>query len=137
MELFQKAVKLNLTFKTVRGIRTVADIYHLPMKGNEGFNLDEISKVVLKETNKVVQESLIETTEEVSEEAALRLSVLRAILDDRVVDERAAKDQADKAKRKQHLLSLKFDKQTAKAAKKDGKMTIADIDAELAAMEEG
>lgn len=101
MELFAQAVKQGLTFKTERGNLNPQDVWQLPLTGNNGFNLDTLSRQVLKKVRAVEEESLV-TEVKVSTEDELRLEILKFIIDDKQAEKEAAKNASEtKAKRAQ------------------------------------
>lgn len=101
MELFAQAVKKGITFKTERGNLNPQDVWQLPLAGNNGFNLDTLSRQVLKKVRAVEEESLV-TEVKVSTEDELRLEILKFIIEDKQAEKDAAKNAAEtKAKREQ------------------------------------
>lgn len=126
MELFAKAVKQGLTFVTERGLISPQAVWQLPLTGNNGFNLDSLSRDVLKKVRASEEESLVVETK-VSSVDELRLEILKFIIADKHKDAEAAKDAINKKARREELLALRAEKQ--KEASKG--MSIEDIDKEL------
>ena len=126
MELFAKAVKVGLTFTTSRGILTPQDVWQLPLTGNNGFNLDTLSRVLLKEVRATEEESLV-TLSGVDVVTELRLEVLKFIIADKQAEAKKEQELVVKYQKREQLLKLKANKQ----AEKQAELTEEEIDAQL------
>jgi len=131
MDIFQQAVKTGLTFSTSRGNRLPQEIYQLPLTGNNGFNLDEISRVLLATIRSTEEESLVSKSK-TDPEDLLRLSILKAIIADKKEDARLVEQTAMRTRRKSELMAMIADKET----KADKRRSVEDLYAELAALED-
>lgn len=127
MELFAKAVKTGLTFSSVKGTLLPQDLYKMPLTGNNGFNLDQISRELLKVVRSTQEDSLV-VTSKVNPTDQLRLEVLKFIIEDKQADEQAATLLAVKKAQRESLLALKAKKQQDQL----GELSLEDIDAKLA-----
>lgn len=130
-EIFKKAVKLNLTFATSRGVQLPQQIYQLPLTGNNGFNLDMISKDVLKSVRKVDEESLV-TDSKIDPLDQLRLDILKVIIADKKAEIKANEERSEKAAKLQKLLAIKAKRQEDKIEE----ISDEELEAELAALKE-
>lgn len=92
MENFAKAAKIGLVFSSAKGSLSPAQVYQLPLTGNEGHNLDELSKSVLSRVRAAEQDSLVSKVK-ADEDDLLRLEILKFIIKDKQ-DEIAVKEQA-------------------------------------------
>lgn len=126
MELFAKAVKLGLTFTTDRGRITPQDVWTLPLVGNNGFNLDTLSRELLKKVRAVEEESLV-TERKIDTTDELRLEVLKYIISDKQAEKEAQENAAIKKAKREELQSLIAKKQSEK---QEGK-TLEQLQAEL------
>lgn len=93
MELFAKIVKKGLTFNTPKGPLLPQQVWQLPLTGNNGFNLDEISKTLLKKVRESEEESLVTEASSMNTDDQLRLDVLKCI----IADKKAEKEAREKA----------------------------------------
>ena len=127
MELFAQVVKTGLTFTTVRGTLTPQDVWQLPLTGNNGFNLDTLSREVLKKVRATQEESLV-TEAKVDSKDELRLEVLKFIIEDKQSEAKKLQEATMNKQKKEQLLMLKAKKQ----AQKQDELTEEEIDAQLA-----
>lgn len=104
MDIFAKAVKQDLMFKTVRGLVTPQQLFKMPLTGNNDFNLDVVSREVLAEQN-VQSDSLVAVTK-ANPLNELRIEILKFVIADIEAAE-AAKLRAKKTReRKQQIASI-------------------------------
>lgn len=127
MEIFAKAVKTGLTFATPRGSRLPQEIYQLPLTGNNGFNLDEVSKMLLKKINAQGEESLVVSSSKVSPKDKLRLEILKFIINDKQQEAAAKEQDVIRKKRIEQIQSLIATKQQEEQASK----SLEELQAEL------
>lgn len=125
--LFLKAVKTGLTFPTERGAQTPQVIYQLPLTGNNGFNLDTLSRTLLKKMRSVEEESLV-TESKVDSTDELRLEILKYIIKDKQEEQEAQRLAVFNREEMQRLLKLKANKQNEKEAE----LSEEEIDAQIA-----
>ncbi len=113
MSIFKEAVKSGLVFTTSKGQLLPQDLYKLPLTGNNGFNLDEISKSLLRVIKDSQEESLISVKTTGSKENELRLEILKEIIKDKqddIASKTAAASKAAKDAKIKEIISRKKDK---------------------------
>ncbi|AGH32127.1 hypothetical protein VPHG_00060 [Vibrio phage 11895-B1] len=132
MDMFAKIVKLGLTYKTDRGQILPQDVYKLPLTGNNGFNLDSISRELLKKVRETQQDSLV-TTSKADPDDELRLEVLKFIIEDKQQELQAAKDASLRKQQREELQELIAKKQKEAKSEK----SVEELQAELLALEAG
>lgn len=111
MDLFAKVVKMGLMFKTVRGLVTPQQLWQMPLSGNNGYNLDQVSREVLAEMN-TKSESLV-TVAKVDVQNELRVEVLKFVIED-LQSELARKEKAKKTReRNQQIAAILERKENA------------------------
>lgn len=103
MELFAKAVKLGIVFQTPRGARTPQEIWRMPLVGNNDFNLDTVSSMLLHRIDEAQGKSLVITVGKVDPEDELRLEVLKYIIKDKRADMAAAQQAAERKRQREEL----------------------------------
>jgi len=127
MDLFTEAVKTGVSFSTERGQLLPQQVWQLPLTGNNGFNLDTISRSLLKKVRSVEEKSLV-TEVKVDTTDELRLEILKFIIKDKQEDQEASKLALANKQKKQQLLALKANKQTEAL----NNLSEEDIDKQLA-----
>ncbi|AUR92200.1 coil containing protein [Vibrio phage 1.170.O._10N.261.52.C3] len=109
--IFAEVVKKGLMFTTSRGTLSPQDVWSLPLTGNNGFNLDEVSKALLKKVRDSEEESLVSTPSKASESDVLLLEVLKFIIEDKKGEIEEAKSSMERKAKRDRLLALKAKKQ--------------------------
>lgn len=113
MHIIAKAAKTGLLINTPRGSMNVLQLWQMPLTGNNGFNLDVVSRDLLASVRQGAQESLV-TTSKISSTDELRIEVLKFIIADKQADADARKQEVANIKRKQELQELIADKMRMK-----------------------
>lgn len=78
--IFEQITRKGLTFSTVKGNISVQELWQLPLKGRNGFDLDTISRDLLSKVKASSEESLVETANNVDSDDELRLEVLKVVV---------------------------------------------------------
>lgn len=100
INMFEKAIRLKLRFKTSRGIISVEDLYDLPLQ-----ELDDLHKKYLKEKHSLTEDSLLKTTTTKSSLIDLRLALIKHIVEYKLSLIEDRKSQEIKKAYKQKLLT--------------------------------
>lgn len=127
---FVEAVKHGLTFSTSRGQRTISEMWTLPLIGNNGYNLDVISRELLSELRKTQEESLVVETTDANRELRVKLEILKFIIDDKKAEKTAKRFEIEKAEKRRELQDAIAKKQKAAVQEK----SLEELQAELAAL---
>lgn len=127
MELFATVVKTGLTFQTVRGVVLPQDLWKMPLTGNNGFSLDQVSRELLKQVRSTEEDSLVTSTK-VNPEDELRLEVLKFIIADKQAEAESQRLAAQRKQQRDELMALRAKKQQEQL----GELSLEDIDAKLA-----
>lgn len=80
MELFAKVTQKGLTFKTVKGTVSVQDLWQMPLTSKNGFDLDTVSREVLRKVRETQEDSLVSQVKPDTDDQ-LRLDVLKHIIE--------------------------------------------------------
>lgn len=107
MDIFAKAVKQDLMFKTVRGLVTPQQLFKMPLTGNNDFNLDVVSREVLAEQN-VQSDSLVAVTK-ANPLNELRIEILKFVIAD-IEAANAAKLRAKETRERNQRISAILDR---------------------------
>lgn len=128
MNIFEQAVRQQTRFD-FNGQINIEQLYNARITSKFKEDLISYEEDLAKQVEsfgKSLRRNSIEKTK-LQKETELKLSIITAFLDEIEVNEKEAKEKADKAERKQELLALKRDKQKIN----DANLSIEDIDKEL------
>lgn len=113
--IFEYATRNKLRFASSRGILTVEQLWDVPLRSGDGFNLDAVAKDANRAWKEISEESFVETTktsEHVRREAALE--IVKYVIDAKLADEQAAKRRSENRLEKEKLLAILAEKQDGK-----------------------
>ncbi len=112
--IFEYAARNKLRFMSARGELSVEQLWDVPLRSRDDFNLNAVAKIAnkaLKET----EENFVETTKTVEHarrEAAME--VVKYVIETKLAEEEAAKSRAEKKQEKEKLLGILAEKQAGK-----------------------
>ena len=113
--LFEYATRNKLRFASAKGELNIEQLWEVPLRSNDLFNLDAIARTANKAWKDATEESFVETkrTEKhVRLEAAL--DVVKFIIQYKMDAEEAAKKKADNKQRREKLIKALQEKQEGK-----------------------
>lgn len=93
-DIFQQITRKGLTFSTVKGNIHVQELWKLPLKGKNGYDLDNISRELLAKVNASQEKSLVDTATDVDTDDNLRLEVLKVIINTLKIEQAARVSEA-------------------------------------------
>lgn len=113
--IFEYASRNKIRFASARGELTVEQLWDVPLRSSDGFNLN----VVAKATNELVkatnEENFVETTRTPAHaRVETAFEVVKHIIDVKLADEAAAKKRADNKIERETLLTALAEKQAGK-----------------------
>lgn len=114
MTIFENATRNKLRFASIRGDLSVEQLWDVPLRSRDGFDLNAIAKTAsarLKET----EENFVETTK-TSEHARREttMEVVKHVITTKLAEEAAATARAAKKQEKEKLLAILAEKQDGK-----------------------
>lgn len=113
--IFVFATRNKLRFASSRGELTIEQLWDVPLRSRDDFNLNVIAKAasrVLKETS---EESFVETTKTAAHaRCETRLEAVKYVIDVKLAEEESAKTRAEKKQEKEKLLGILAEKQAGK-----------------------
>lgn len=115
--IFEYATRNKLRFASSRGELTVEQLWEVPLRARDDFNLDAVAKAANKAWKAVSEESFVETTkttEHTKRETVLE--IVKYVIATKIAEEEAAKKRAENKAKKEMLLK-------ALAEKQEGKLT--------------
>lgn len=134
MNLFEKAVRTKLRFKTVRGEISAENLFDIPLTSetSPGFTLDQIAKDVKRELDKSAEESFVSTkVNPAKADNELRLEILKFVIAEKIELQKRASQAAANNERRRLLLQA-LDEKNRQAL--EG-MSKEQIEAELSAID--
>jgi hypothetical protein len=113
--IFEYATRNKLRFASIRGELTVEQLWDVPLRSRDDFNLNTIAKTVNKALKEISEESFVETTKTAAHarcEAAME--AVKYIIDVKLAEEESAKTRTERKQEKEKLLSILAEKQAGK-----------------------
>lgn len=113
--IFEYATRNKLRFASIRGELTIEQLWDIPLRSKDDFNLNTIAKTANKALKEISEESFVETTKTAAHtrcEAAME--AVKYIIDVKLAEETAAKTRAEKKQEKEKLLGILAEKQAGK-----------------------
>lgn len=115
VNIFEYATRNKLRFASARGELTVEQLWDVPLRSRDDFNLNAVAKTTSKAWKDISEESFVETAktlEHTRRETALE--VVKYIIDAKLAEEAAAKKRAENKIEKEKLLQILAEKQDGK-----------------------
>lgn len=111
--IFELATRAKLRFASSKGGLSVEQLWDLPLKASDGFDLDEIAKAANRAVVATAEESFVETVAPANTMAKLTLDVVLHVIQVKLAEREAAKNAASRARERQILTDILADKETA------------------------
>lgn len=134
-EIFEYATRTKLRFASARGELTTEQLWDVPLRSRDEFNLNAVAKAASKALKEVSEESFVETTktaEHARREAAMAL--VKHVIEVRIAEEKAAETRIERKKEKEKLLQILAEKQDGKLSElseKELKRRITALDGDV------
>jgi hypothetical protein len=131
--IFEYATRNKLRFASSRGELTVEQLWDVPLRSRDDFNLNAIAKTANKAVKDISEESFVETKktpEHTRRESALE--VVKYVIDVRLTEEKATETRAAKKQEKEKLLNILAEKQAGKLSE----LTERELQKRIAALED-
>ncbi|NJM90997.1 MAG: hypothetical protein HC863_01625 [Myxococcales bacterium] len=132
INLFEYATRNKLRFPSARGELTVEQLWDVPLRSRDEFNLNSIAKTASKAWKDASEENFVETTktpEHTRRELALEL--VKYVIEAKLADEAADKKRAENKLEKERLLKILAEKQAGALSELSEK----ELQARIAALE--
>lgn len=132
--IYKYAAQHNLTFPSKRGELMVSQLFQLPLKARDGFDLDTVARTVNDQLKGVTQESFVEDTTADPRKTALAvmLDIVKDVIKTKQEENRA---KLDKAKRQaeiqkiREIIDQKKDEKLSQASIEDLQKKLAELEA--------
>lgn len=131
--IFEYASRNKLRFASARGDLTVEQLWDVPLRSNDGFNLNAVAKATNEAVKATNEENFVETTRtpgHVRVETAFE--VVKYIIEVKLADEAAAKKRAENKLKREKLLAVLAEKQDGKLSE----MSERELKKQIAELEE-
>ena len=115
MQIFEYATRNKLRFASIRGELSVEQLWDVPLRSRDDFNLNAIAKAANKALKEISEESFVETSktaEHARRETALE--TVKYVIDVKLTEEAAAGRAVAKKLEKEKLLKILAEKQDGK-----------------------
>jgi len=113
--IFQYATRNKLRFQSVKGELNVEQLWDVPLRSKDDFNLNAVAKAANKAWKEVSEESFVETArtpEHTRRETVLE--VVKYVIETKLAEEEASKTRAARKLEKEKLLKILAEKQDGK-----------------------
>lgn len=115
MNTFEYVTRNKLRFPSTKGELTVEQLWDVPLRSRDDFNLNTIAKAANKAWKDISEESFVETKKTVvHERLEMVFEVVKYVIDVKLAEEKAAEKKAENAKEKARLLEILAEKQDGK-----------------------
>jgi|SRR5215467_11291994 len=117
MNIFAYASRNKLRFSSSRGELTTEQLWDVPLRSGDGFNLNAVAKVANEAVKAANEENFVETTRTSGHtRVEMVFAIVKHVIDVKLAEEAAAKQRAENKIKREKLL-------TALAEKQDGKLS--------------
>jgi hypothetical protein len=115
MNNFEYATRNKLRFSSIKGFLTVEQLWDVPLRSRDGFDLNAIAKTANKALKDAVEENFVETTRTVAQTNHVRvLETVKYVIETKLAEEAAAETRATNRAEKAKLLEILAEKQDGK-----------------------
>jgi hypothetical protein len=131
-DIFAYATRNKLRFSSVKGELTVEQLWDVPLRSRDDFNLNVVAKAANKAWKDLAEESFVETARTPEHDRReVTLEIVKCVIDARLAEEEDAKKRADNKVKKEKLLGILAEKQDGKLSslsEKELQRQIAELD---------
>ena len=133
INIFEFASRNKLRFVSTRGELTLEQVWDVPLRSRDDFNLNTVAKAASKALKDATEESFVETSKTAAHvRLETALEVVKHVIDTRLSEETAAKKRADNKVEKEKLLAILAEKQDGKLSA----MSEAELKKRIAAIDD-
>jgi hypothetical protein len=115
MNIFEYATRNKLRFASVRGELTVEQLWDVPLRSSDDFNLNAIAKTANRALKDISEESFVDTSKTPTHtKRELTLEIIKHVIEVKLGEEAAAKKRAENKIERERLLEILAEKQAGK-----------------------
>lgn len=130
--MFEVATRAKVRFPSIKGELSIEQLWDVPLRSKDDFNLDAIAKTANKALKAISEESFVETKRNpMKPRAELVLDLVKYVIETKLNEEEEIKKRADNKLEKEKLLKILAEKQDGKLSElseKELKARIAALD---------
>lgn len=131
--LFEYATRSKLRFTSVKGELSAEQLWDVPLRSTDGFNLDAIARTANKVFKDATEESFVATAKTPAHtRLEMALEVVKRVIEVKLEDEAVAKKRSENRAEKEKLLKILAEKQDGKLSElseRELKKRISELDA--------
>lgn len=121
-DLFSYATRNKLRFPSPKGELSIEQLWDVPLRSKDGFDLDNIAKSANKALKDMTEESFVNKGRTAAHELAeARLELIKTVIATKLTEEAAARKRADNKAEKEQLLRIL-------AEKRDGELSAMSVE---------
>ncbi len=116
MNMFEQATRLKFRFMSSKGELSAEQLWDVPLRSKDDFNLDNIARGVNRALEAACEESFVDTVQKnpTRDILAGKLNIVKHVIGVKVYEEREAKERADNKVEREKLLAILAEKQEGK-----------------------
>jgi len=113
--MFEYATRSKLRFSSTKGDLTLEQLWDVPLRSSDDFNLNAVAKAANKVIKDLSEENFVETKKTAKHaQAEAKLAIVLYVIDAKKDEEEAAKKRAENKQEKEKLLKFLAEKQDGK-----------------------
>lgn len=132
-KIFEYATRNKLRFASSRGELSAEQLWDVPLRSRDGFDLNAIAKTASRALKDVTEESFVESSKTATHaRLEFALEAVKYVIETKLEEEKAAVARAERQKEKARLLEILAEKQDGKLSalsERELQKRIAELDA--------
>lgn len=115
MTMFEVATRVKVRFLSVKGELSIEQLWDVPLRANDNYNLNEIAKSISRNLHGMQEENFVDGAPSAKlAKEQMKLDIVKHVIATKQEDERKAKDLADKRAERARLVEILANKQDEK-----------------------
>ena len=115
VSMYEYAARHKLRFLSTKGELTVEQLWDVPLRSKDDFNLDSIAKTANSALKRLSEESFVQPVRtQAHEKAEFALALVKHVIEVKLDEEKAAKMRAENRVEREKLLKILAEKQEGK-----------------------
>ena len=115
VSMYEYAARQKLRFQSPKGVISVEQLWDVPLRSQDGFNLDAVAKAANASLKALTEESFVQTERTPAHyKAEVTLAIVKDIIRTKLTEETAAKMRAENRVEREKLLKILAEKQDGK-----------------------
>lgn len=111
MSIFETATRKKIRFASNKGNLSVEQLWDVPLRSKNGFNLNEVAKAANREVQEIVEENFVGRNTPGTTTSHLRLELVKHVIAAKIAEETVAEQRVKNKIERQKLLRLLGEKQ--------------------------